>query len=743
MLLGAGDFETQPPSADAYRQPVRRSSAQRIADGLEEERARWFYWVPVFVGCGALLYFSLPVEPRGFVVAGVLAAALGVRFGVGAGTYTEIVASTLVCLAIGMAAAKVRTEIVRAPVLSGDIGPVEATGFVELIEAREGGGVRLTVRVGQIESIGPDDLPARMRVSVRPAVEGLLPGDRITMKVKLSPPPRPSVPGGYDFARYAFFRGIGAVGYATAPPVKTEVAAGHSGEAGFVADFALGVARLRKDIGDRVKAALPGQTGAIANALITGDRSGIAEDTNEAYRASGLYHILSISGLHMAIMGGAVFIALRFMLALVPSIALNYPIKKWAAAGAILGSFGYLMISGGSFATVRSFLMIAVMFASILADRPAIAMRNVALSALLILLLFPESVVDPGFQMSFAAVVALVSVYEALARRAEPWLDGPQSWLWRAAAFFAAIVGSTLVASAAVAPLGVYHFHQTQHFAVLANLIAVPICNLIVMPAALGALVLMPFGGEALALAVMGPGLEAMGVVAAWVAGLKGAVSHVPAIPAHALVAMAAGGLWLCLIRPRWRLLGIVAIAAGLAMTPLRSAPDLLVGDEGRLVVLRDAAGAFAGLTSRYSEYELAQWLSRDGDKREAKEVGLGGAMSCDEAGCTGYAKGLRVAIARHPSALRDDCRRADILVTGRGVAVPGVSATEAKPADAAAGMEAAKLQCPRPKLIITRAALQRFGTHSVSIADDGAIAVETVAEVQGVRPWSRIAPGK
>ncbi|KUO55529.1 MAG: hypothetical protein APF80_14710 [Alphaproteobacteria bacterium BRH_c36] len=743
MLLGAGDYETQQPPAGAFREPVRRWSVQRISDGLEEERARWFYWVPVFVGCGTLLYFSLPVEPLGFVIAGFLAAALGVRFGIAGGTFAEIAASALLCVAIGMAAAKVRTEIVRGPVLSGDIGSVEAAGFVELIEAREGGGVRLTVRVEKIGSIGPDDLPVRMRVTVRPAVEGLLPGDRITMKARLSPPPRPSVPGGYDFARYAFFRGIGAVGYATVPPVKTKVATGQSGEAGIVENAVLAVARMRKHIGDRVKAALPGQTGAIANALITGDRSGIAEETNKAYRASGLFHILSISGLHMAIMGGSVFFALRFMLALFSSIALNYPIKKWAAAGAILGSLGYLMISGGSFATVRSFLMIAVMFASILADRPAIALRNVALSALLILLLFPESVVDPGFQMSFAAVVALVSVYEALARRAAPWLDGPQSWMWRAAAFFGAIVGSTLVASAAVAPLGVYHFHQSQHFAVLANLIAGPICNLIVMPAALGALVLMPFGGEGLALAVMGPGLDAMGLVAVWVAGLKGAVSHVPAIPTFALAAMAVGGLWLCLIRPRWRLLGIVAIAAGLAMTPLRSAPDLLVGDEGRLAVLRDATGAFAGLTSRYSEYELAQWLSRDGDKREAKEVGLGGAMICDEAGCTGHAKGLRVAIARHASALRDDCRRADILVTGRSVPVPRVSATAAEPADAPTAMEAARSACPRPKLIITRAALQRFGTHSVSIAEDGGIAVETVADFQGVRPWSGIGFGK
>lgn len=725
-------------------EPAPRSLIRRVAEALEDERPRWFYWVPVFVGCGSLIYFLLAFEPSGIAVAGILAGATVLRIAGSRGTFWAIVTAVVLCGAVGLAAAKLRTEYLRAPILAADLGEVKVSGRLELVEARGAAGQRLTIKVLKIEGVGAEDLPARVRVSARKAGDGLLPGDLIKVTAKLSPPPPASVPGGYDFARYAYYRGIGGVGYATRAPVKVTSIVGRVSEPDLLERGVHAIARLRQHVGERVKAALPGQTGALANALITGDRSGISEETNEAYRASGLFHILSISGLHMAIMGGAVFFAFRFVLALFPVIALNYPIKKWAAIGAILGSSGYLMISGGSFATVRSFLMIAVMFASILADRSAIALRNVALAALVILLFFPESVVDPGFQMSFAAVVALVASYEMVSRRAEPLLAGPHAWWWRGMGFFSAIAGSTLVASAAVAPLGIYHFHQTQLFAVLANLLAVPICNVIVMPAALGALLLMPFGGEGIALAVMGPGLEAMGGVASWIGGLQGAVGRVAAIPALALALIMSGGLWLCLFRARWRLLGAVLIAAGVAVAPWKEKPDLLIGDEGRLVVMRDASGAFAGLTSRYSEYELNQWLARDGDVREAREVGAGDVLRCDPVGCAGIAKGLVVTIARHASAVRDDCWRADILIAARGME----SAAARLPHGGLSGRDGAwadtaKMLCPRPQLIVTREALRAKGTHAVSIGEDRSIRIETVADVRGARPWSLVAGGR
>jgi competence protein ComEC len=531
---------------------------------------------------------------------------------------------------------------------------------VELIEPRATRGQRLTIRVTALEKHETQDTPAHVRVRTLVENSQLAPGDAVRIKVTLNPPPGPSLPGDYDFARAAWFAGLGAVGYATQP---VEILAGAE-EAPLSLRVTAAIARVRQAIGRRVVEALPGQTGAIANALITGERGGIAEATNQAFRDSGLFHILSISGLHMVIMAGAVFLAIRVILAAVPSIALRFPVKKWAAAGAMLGALGYLLISGAAFATVRSYIMISIMFLAVLLDRPALALRSVALAALAILLVWPESLFDPGFQMSFAAVVALVSVYEWLRRRDEAregWMR--RGTLARMGLFFGGIVTSTLVASLSVAPFGVYHFHNTQQFAILANLLAIPICNLLVMPAALAALVAMPLGLEAAPLWAMGLGIEAMARCAYVVAGLPGAVGRVPAVPTAAFVLVVAGGLWCALWGTRWRLVGIVPIALGLMPAPLGPRFDMLVGRGAGVVAVRGADGRLSALAGRGANFELARWLEHDGDGRAPAEVGKATAFRCDRQGCTASVKGLRVAVANTPAALRDDCAGAAVLV--------------------------------------------------------------------------------
>ncbi len=718
MFGGFSDSRTQErgPSHDAVSTNREPALFANLAGVLEAERPYWFYWVPVFVGVGSLIYFTLDFEPDGLSVAVVFLTALGLRSVLGsAGTFASLLTGILLCASLGFLAGKIRTEIVAAPVLQERLRDARVEGFVELVEARDGGGVRVTVQPTRIAGLREEQLPSLVRVvfSAKGGRRLAIPlsGDHIAFTAVLSPPPRAAAPGGFDFSRYAFFRGIGAVGYATSVAVDVPMPGGPE----LFNSLSHMIGRLRQRIGDRVTAALPGQTGAIAKALINGDRSGISEETNEAYRASGLFHILSISGLHMAIMGGSIFFALRFMFALSPWLALQFPIKKWAAVGAIAGSLGYLTISGGSFATERSFIMIVVFFASILVDRPAIALRNVAIAALVILLVFPESVIDPGFQMSFAAVVGLVASYEFVRRRHVLSGDVGASIWGRGLMFAGAIVGSTLVASLAVAPIGIFHFHQTQHFAVLANLAAVPICNLIVMPAALATLVLMPFGGEWLALAVMGPGLDAMAAVARWVAGLSGAVSYVGAIPGLSLLLMAGGGLWLCLWRQRWRLLGLLAVAVGILVAPQIGAPDLLIGDGGQLVMVRDANGQLTGPSRRQSNFILARWLERDGDKREPREVGITEPFHCDRTGCVAQVKGQVLAFSKRATSLRDDCARADIVVVAETVTQP----------------------C-KAKLVVDRARLRRLGTHAIEIAPDGSLRIETVAEHQGYRPWTR-----
>jgi competence protein ComEC len=533
----------------------------------------------------------------------------------------------------------------------------------------------------------------------------------IKLRATLAPPAIPALPGDYDFARAAWFAGLGGVGFALTRPERDAEA----GPAPPLLRFWSHVEKVRQSIGARIKSALPGETGAIATALVTGERGGISAATNDAYRDSGLFHILSISGLHMVIMAGAVFVFVRQLLATVPALALRFPIKKWAAAAAMLAALGYLMISGAAFATVRSWLMISLMFIAILLDRPGIALRNVALAALAIMVVYPESVLDVGFQMSFAAVVALVATYEAIRARAE---RGDTaffgSMLMRVGLFFGGIILSTLIAGIAVTPFAAYHFHKTQQFALIANLIAIPVCNIIVMPAALATLLALPFGLEHWPLLAMGWGIEAMSWVARTVAALPGAVARVPAIPNLAFGLAIAGGLWLCLWQSRWRWLGLAALALAAAAAPLLTRPDVLIGRDGHLVATRQSDRSLAATGPRNAAFELSRWLEHDGDGRATRSLAQGDSYRCDGLGCTTTVKGLVLAVAHHPAALGDDCIRARILV----------------------------LSFPRPRgceplgVVIDLYDIRDKGTHALYIEPDK-INVVSVAEARGTRPWS------
>lgn len=751
------------------RQTLREPVVARLAAALETERARWFYWVPVLIGAGIWIYFLLPSEPPLSLALVPVAIALVLRLTLPRTTFLDLGTSGAVLLAFGFALIALRAAWIAAPVLDRRLDDAVIEGRIERIEPRADRGVRITLAVSRIDGVAAEQTPrrARIRIAVRP--EGQLPGDVVSVRARLAPPAAPAMPGDYDFARYAWFQGLGAVGFAHAPPHRLDAAA--TAPAPVTLRWLAAIERLRQHIGERIAAALPGETGAIAAALITGERGGISAATNDVYRDSGLFHILSISGLHMAIMGGAVFWIVRLLLALFPSIALSYPTKKWAALAAIAGSVGYLAISGGSFATVRSFIMLAVMFLAVLLGRPALAMRNVALSALVILLVFPESVLDVGFQMSFAAVVALVAAYEAVRDRLTGEGRREAGMVLRAALFFGGIVMTTLVASIAVAPFAAYHFHTSQQFAVLANLLAVPITNLVVMPAALATLVVMPLGLEAGPLVVMGVGIEAMTWTARLVAALPGAVLNVPAVPDAAFLLVVGGGLWLALWHARWRWLGLVPVLIGLALAPFGTRPAVLVGDGARAVAMRAGDGRLVVLAGRSgARYEVSRWLEADGDARSADQalaeiarVGMGASLAsprpaaaaaavtrtsaatpavetaiaagsagigfggsrlearagsgpvCDMLGCVGVIAGTRIAVSQHAAAFGDDCANADVVViAGR----------------APAG-------CNGPLAVIDNRAVYGLGTHALYLDGPRQVRIETVAGARGARPWA------
>jgi competence protein ComEC len=308
----------------------------------------------------------------------------------------------LLCVAVGLVAAVLRFHAVAAPVLerpmSGDL-----VGHVLTVERTETGALSAVLAPVSFGKLSSESLPAKVRLNVRLGGAVLRPGAEVRMRARLMPPPEPVLPNGFDFARQAWFSSTGAVGFAYTAPGETVPPSG-AGELLTV---------LRMKIGERIRSRIGGTSGAVAAALVTGERASIPDEISADLRAAGIYHVLSISGLHMVLFAGSLFWAVRAFLVLLPGLALRYPVKKWAAAVAILGATFYLLISGAAVATQRAWIMICLMFLAVLLDRPALSMRNVMLAATVILLWRPESLIGASFQMSFAAVIALIAFYES------------------------------------------------------------------------------------------------------------------------------------------------------------------------------------------------------------------------------------------------------------------------------------------------------------------------------------------
>ncbi len=698
-------------------------SLRRLAsEEIDRQQARLALWLPVFMGAGAVWYLSLAAEPSGWIapLAGLLAgaAAWAVRR-----TLSLLApAMALAFLAAGFASADWRTARVTAPVIAKPMSYAMVSGTLLSRTATASGGERLLIAPREVGRLATEDMPARLRITVRTQIESALPGDVIRLPAGLLPPPGPAAPGAFDFSRQAFFREIGAVGYALG---KVEVEESWPG--GFAACLEFCVSRLRVKLTHRIVDALPAPRGAVAAALMTGDRGGIPEDILQDLRDAGLAHLLAISGLHMALFAGTLFWGVRAALALVPGLALTAPIKKWAAALALAGAAGYLLVSGASVATQRAFVMFALIFIAVLTDRPAITLRNVALAALIILVLTPEAVLEASFQMSFAAAAALVAFYEG----ARGWVTRlsqaavERGWVARGALYLGGIALTSIVASLATSPFAAFHFNRVVDFGLVANLAALPLVGFIVMPAALVAFILMPVGLEALPLWVAGQGIHAILWVAHQVASWPGAVSLLPAMPQVTLAATALGGLWMVIWAGRIRWAGVLGPMIGIALAVTAPVPVMLVEREAKLVGLRLPDGTLTLSSSRSGSFSGDVWLRRDADRRGTGEAA--GVFSCDGQGCAREHPVLgTVSLARDWQAAMEDCQQADILVTP--LYMPR--------------------RCAAP-LIIDRGVLSRRGAHAVyleeEVSGDGEQHLRIIAacDLIGDRPWSHCAPRK
>jgi competence protein ComEC len=678
-----------------------------------EERERWILWAPVFIGTGVAAYFGLTFEPPIWLGAAGLAAALVLRVALRSWPLSATTATCLVLAFLGLAVAQLRAAVVAAPFLSRDITRAAIEGRVceADLHAR---GYRLYLDDVTIAGMAPEATPRRVRVVVGKHFSPDQLGQRIGLTVSsLGPISAPVAPGSFDFQRDVFFKRIGAVGYAYEAPQA--VASRSTG--GWVRSLPCRLSALRLTIAERIRAVLPGDAGAIGVALVTGDQGAISKPTMQHMRDSGLAHLLSISGLHIGLVAIILFVSFRRALCLVPTVALNYPIKKWGAVVAFAGTLFYVLLAGAPVPAVRSFIMTGMFLLAVMLDRTAISLPPVAWAAVVVLLVSPEELTGPSFQMSFAAVVALVAAYEATQAQRLRW-RAETGWAGRAGLYLGGLVCTSLIATLATGPYSIYHFNRVAHYGVFANMIAVPLTGMWIMPWAVLAVILMPFGLERFALIPMGWGIDGIMAIAQYVAALPNAVSVVPAMPVAGLAIITIGGLWLCLWQRRWRLAGLPVMLVGLATILLTRPPDLLISEDGDFFAVVAPDGRLLLSKKNSDKFVTDNWLRRS-DTEVAEPLAIdgndaGGRLACDSLGCIYQAFGRTVALVQQPLALLEDCGTSDVVVSLEPVRVP----------------------CKPTTAVIDRFDLWRNGVHAIWIGDDGRIDIRSVRELRGERPW-------
>ena len=685
-----------------------------ILQQLDAERGRWMLWLPVAMGLGIAVYFELPVEPALWLAPAVAGAASIAAILAPAGGKARALCLGLVATALGFGLAAWRTSSLAAPTIGRPLFSINVEGRIADIQRLPDGRrvVLEAVRLKGSHVPAPEMMPVRVRVSLGKGAPKLGVGDRLLVLANLSPPSGPATPGAFDFQRVAWYQQLGAVGYALAPAVVIE----HGKPSGLVRL----IDGLRADITDRILKALPGPQGGVVAALLTGEQTAVDKDINQAMRDSGLAHILSISGLHIVFIVGLVMGLIRYGVALVPPLALRIDAKKIAAVVALAAALFYTALAGAPVPAQRACAMAAFALLAVLLDRTALSLRLVAWSAIIVLAAAPESLTGASFQMSFAAVVALIAGWEMgagwrrrLHERAE---QSKHRWLWRLAVGLGASLATTLIASVATGAFAAYHFNRLSLLGVIANLLGVPLTGFWIMPWGLLAMLLMPFGFERLALVPMGWGVDGLNAIAFHVAAWPQAATLVPSLPGASLWLMTLGGLWLCLWRRRWRLAGLPIVAVALMLGPGR-APDLLMSEDGRVLGLRDLQGVVHVASARLDRFVTDTWARRSGQEgakrwlASAEEQALG--LGCQTGLCRWRKGPWRVALVSDERRLAEACGSADIVL----------STVDAQG------------RCRGPRIVIDRRDAWRDGAHALWLDETG-VRRETTNAARGDRPW-------
>ncbi len=682
-------------------------SLSHVSQALRVESERLVIWSPLLLVIGIWAYFALPAEPPTYsgMALGMACLIIILRL------TSHRLLMVLALLALGFSAAQFRAMTIATPLLRAYTPDVSVEGYVWDTDQKSQGHFTLTVTVENADVIPPEEKPVRARIELYTKDKAPALGAHILVVAALAPLPRPSRPGGFDFGRQLYFQSVGAEGTSKGPIIllDDDVPASALPYRWFRG--------LRLAMSTRIRQAIPGPIGAIADAMMSGERAAIPNAMVQSLQSSGLFHILSISGLHMSLVAGGAFWIVRALLALSTGLALHYPIKKWAAGIATLVGAIYMLMADSGAATERSFIMIAVVFFAVLVDRPALSLNNLAVAAIIILLREPEQAMAASFQMSFMAVMGLAAFFawwrpvrfftpRANASRAETIFR-------KTITIIVASLATSLIAGALSSIPAAYHFGRLAPYSLIANALALPVVSIIVMPMAMISAALMPFGLEHVPLQVMGWGLQLVMVISDWVAAWPGAREQWPHISAE-LAGLLSIGIGIFSLGKTWlRLTGLPVVAAALILfSPTPHEPSLLIEERAANAAILTEAGLVPADQTTGS-YAVKRWLNDFGDDASVSEAATREGWECKNNICTTVLEGLTVTYLRREAEQAYTCPDVDILIAQ--FPLHG--------------------KCSGQQLTLDRFDVWRNGAYEVTV-DDLQAAAHSARSEQGKRPW-------
>lgn len=639
---------------------------QHLRQYFIEDVHRFKLWLPVFLGVGIVFYFQANFKMSllwPFLCIFLSLLCLYVFRKKSWGYFMFILAF---CFSLGFFLAQLRTQWMDSPRILQEHKLAFLEGEIQAFETTSKGFKSLLSNL-HIDGFEKDQTPIYLRFSGRDKETSFRPGDRIQAKVILKPPLGAAFPGAYDFGRVAYFNQIGGVAFAIGKIYLVERPS--------VTSFGHRIESIRQSITERLRLILPDQRGEIATALITGQKLGIKEEVYGYFRDSGLAHLLAISGLHFGLIFGFIYSFFRFWFALIPRLPLRVPIKQWSICLGLFGAFLYSMIAGGSIPTIRAFIMLGIFTLAVLVNRKALSLNNIAIAGGLILIFVPEVILGPSFQMSFAAVIGLIAFYEIVSKTELMRVD---STLKKIFVYIVGLCLSSLIATLATAPFTVLHFGQFQTYGIAANLVAIPITGIWIMPLALLSLALMPFGLDQFPLLLMGHGIDIVIEVARYVASWNGAVIHTAMLGSIGIAIIVSGGLWFAIWEKNWRYWGLFPFFLGFLSLYFVQTPDVMIADNMKLIGWKEGDCLYLSSLKR-QEFTAQQFQAVSATKHRVcfpysknlksllntryslKKEGI----QCDPEGCVIQTKGKIIAIPRKEKALELDCKQADIVLIG------------------------------------------------------------------------------